>query len=627
MKHPAILGLAIMSIANPSYVIAQEQEHVIVTGVYSPLATDYLSASVSVLDRQQLTQLNKTRLPDILQTIPGLLIEQQGGPGGLTAVSIRGGESNYTVVMVDGVALNDPGNTRGGSFDLSNIDVDSIERIEVVKGPQSAIYGSDALSGVINIITRRPEEGHQTNITAGLGEEGYQKLGFSALGKTGNMSYTIQMRGQNSGETVKGSESDHRELQARMEWQPSAQHSLAASYRLFSGERSTYPEQSGGPEHAQSDALDTTDYDDESAAITWQYHITQNWRSQLQATVFNREEQYESPGIAPYAAVPANGADSDFTRSQISWTNTLGQIGRYWANLGVVHRSEEGDSEGYLNVGVLMPTDFSLERDINSAFVDLNGQVNERLLLQGSWRYDDSDQFDSESTFKIGLRWQLIDSISLSANAGEGYKLPSFFALGHPLVGNPDLLPERADSWDLGMDWQISSQWNTGLTYFSNEFTDLIDFDAELFTNVNRKQIDTSGAEWKLQWSSPNNHVQFHAHATYTDIDVINENSVLTGRPDWQAGTSLSWALNNTWRFAGDLQWVGEQYATSQHTGDVSLHELDAYTTLAASAFYTVTEQLELNLAVENMLDEEYQTAYGFPAPGRLMRLAMSFQF
>ena len=150
--NPKVLSLAVLGALCPALAQAaelprEEIETVVVTGSYAPLPAADLPAVVSVLDRDMLSALNKRSVAEVLRTVPGLLVEEQGGAGGLTAVSIRGGESNFTLVMVDGVALNDPTNSRGGGYDFNNLDPATVERIEVVRGSQSAIYGSDAPGG------------------------------------------------------------------------------------------------------------------------------------------------------------------------------------------------------------------------------------------------------------------------------------------------------------------------------------------------------------------------------------------------------------------------------------------------------------------------------------------------
>lgn len=626
MKTIHLLSATLAIAATSLHAEPQIQEQLIVTGTYSPLAVEQLSSTVNVIDRAMIERLNKINLADLLQSIPGVLVERQGGPGGLAVASIRGGESNYTVVMVDGVALNDPGNSRGGAFDLGSINVNSIERIEIVKGPQSAIYGADALAGVINIISLRPQDGHRQTLSVSGGDEGYHQVGVSALGATDSLDYSLQWRARDSGEPVEGSEAEDQELNLRLGWQPTEAHNLVASYRYFDGERSSYPEQSGGPEFAVSPLLDNTDYKDKSAALSWQYQVAGQWESHVQATLYQRDEIFSSPGIAPYTGIPANGADTEFERQQISWVNTIGQPGKLWANIGLENRKEEGDSRGYLDLGFPFPTDFALKRTTDSGFVDISAQVVDSLLLQASVRHDDTNGFDGETSSKLGLRYTISEQLTLRANIGDGYKLPSFFALGHPLVGNPALKAERVESWDTGIEWQPTDQLSTSLDYFDNTYRDPIDFDSALFTNVNRERIDTTGAEWQAHWHSTDSRISLRSHATYTNIDVKNNVSVLTARPEWRAGLSLAWRFSDRWRGSADYQWIGEQFATSQHTGTAVVHELSDYHTVDGNLFWSISDSLEASFSVENLFDATYETAVGFPAPGLLWRVGLRWQ-
>ena len=625
MKTIKLLPLSLAIAISAVHAQSEISEQLVVTGSYSPLAVEKISSSVTVVDRVAIEQLNKTNLAELLQSIPGVLVERQGGPGGLAVVSIRGGESNYTVVMVDGVALNDPGNTRGGAFDLGNINVESIERIEIVKGPQSAIYGADALAGVINIISLQPKDGHQQTVSISGGDEGYQQMGVSALGATDTFNYALQLRKRESGEPVEGSEAEDDEINIRLGWKPTEAHKLTTSFRYFDGKRSSYPEQSGGPEFAESPLLDYTDYEDKSTALDWNYKISDFWTSDLQATLYQREEKFDSPGIAPYFAIPPNGADTEFERQQLSWINTLGEQGKLWGNLGIEQRQEEGESIGYIT-GFPEDTNFALDRTTKSAFFDLNNQITENLLVQTSVRSDDADGYDRESSAKAGIRYQISEPVIVRVNYGNGYKLPSFFALGHPLVGNEDLKIEQVESWDLGVEWQLMERLSTSIEYFDNTFRDPIDFDSELFTNVNRERVDTSGVEWQAHWFNADNTISLVAHASYTDIDVKESVSVLTGRPQWRAGSSLGWQITNSLRTGLDYQLVGEQYATSQHTGAVTLEKLDAYNRMDANLFWSISDSLEINVTVENLFDEDYQNAIGFPAPGLLWRAGLRWQ-
>lgn len=260
-------------LASTFTLAAEGLENILVTGSHMQVATKDLSSSVSILDDDFLRATNKRNVLDVLRTVPGLLVEELGGPGGLTAISVRGGESNFTLVLVDGVQLNDPTNTRGGSFDFSNIDMASIERIEIVRGPQSALYGSDALAGVINIITRRSSETHQQRVTAEWGEDEYRHVAAGATGSFGDLGYSVQLSKRDSGEPVEGSERDNEEAMVGLDWSPSEGHELQIDYRYLDGERSTFPEQSGGPEFAVIRNLDQNSYTDETLAASWGWQV------------------------------------------------------------------------------------------------------------------------------------------------------------------------------------------------------------------------------------------------------------------------------------------------------------------------------------------------------------------
>ena len=474
-------------------------EDVVVTGVYSPQTA--LTSTVSVLDAEQIALRNKRSINDLLKTVPGLLIEQQGGAGGLSAVSIRGAESNFTLVLNDGVSVNDPTNFRGGGFDFANLNSSLVERIEVVRGAQSTIYGSAALAGVINIITRKPGNGHNQEIVAEVGEDKFSSFRFSALGKLGELDYAVELASRDGGDAVAGSTRTNDSANLRIGWQITENQRMTATYRVLDGDRTSYPEQSGGPVFALIDALDESDYSDQLAAISWESQHSENMRSRFSATWFTHQEDYTSPGIAPFFEVPPNTADTRFQRNLLQWTNTLQFSGGYRLDIGADYRDESGKSAGSLDFfGFLIPTDFKLDRGTTGLFASLSASPGDRLLLQGSARYDDADGFDKESSFAIGASYDLKPGMTVSANWGEAFKLPSFFALGHALVGNAELRPERATNWDLGITWERDEKFHLDATYFSNEFNDLVDFDPDEFRNINRKNIETSGIELQVVW-------------------------------------------------------------------------------------------------------------------------------
>lgn len=604
---------------------ADELETVVVTGSFVPSPLSELTASTTVIDAADLQRLNKQQLSEVLRTVPGLLVEEQGGGGGLTSVSIRGGESNFTQVLLNGVALNDPTNSRGGSHDISNINPATIARIEIVRGPQSAVYGSDAMGGVINIISLDPREQRSPTLRVEVGERGYRDYSFAATASAADVGVAVDVSSRDSGEAVPGSRRDIDSGGLRFSWQAHTDHHLSLQLRYLDGQRSSYPEQSGGPLFAVSDALDYGDFRHTTFGVAWDAQLAPRWHSRLAGSYFSQAEDYRSPGVAPYTSVPANGSDTDFARDQLSWVNSLELAAGYRINLGADYRDERGDSQGYLDFGERVPTDYTLSRATTGTFVDLHAQPLDGLLLQASLRRDDPDDFDAESTRRFGARYALSPSLALLANWGEGFKLPSFFALGHALVGNPELQPETAEAWDAGVEWQLSPALQVTATGFFNRYQGLIDFDPQAFTNVNRREVESKGAEGLLSWQ-PADSLVLQLHATYTDIDVIGEESTLFGRPEWKGGAWVDWAFLPGWSAGFNYEWNGEVPASSLHTGETVISTLDDYHRLDWRLSWRALDALSAELAVDNLLDERFETAVGFPAAGRTVRLALTWR-
>ena len=616
------LGLAI-GLAVSISAIADENdniENIIVTGTYSAVEQAQITSSAIVVERDALLALSAHSVVDALRQVPSLWVESQGGPGGLTSIVMRGAESNHTLVLVDGVQLNDPTNTRGGSVDLNHINMQSIKRIEIIRGAQSSIYGSDALAGVIHIITIEPGSATEVNAFATIGSDDYYTYGAGISGSVDRLGYSFKAQKKDAGEPLKGSTAENTDVVAKLNWL-SETHQVDFSYRYFDGDNTTYPEQSGGPEFAQSEELDNSDYLNQQAAINWLWQITPQWNSRISSTWFNREDDYQSPGIVPYSSVPANGAKTDFSRTSTTWVNTIGDQDLLWLNVGLETKKEQGFSDGYLDVGFMLPTTFDLDRRIDSAFINVNSVVTEGLLLQGSVRHDDAQGFDADQSMQLGVRYQLTDNLSFLLNRGEGFKLPSFFALGHTLVGNPDLQPETSVTLEFGVEWQ-SKQITASANYFDNEYRNLVDFDAELFTNVNRASVDISGVDGQVQWQSLDKKWHVNGQFNYSEIDAPNP---LNGRPKMTLGSALGYRPDVTLSYNLVALWVDERYTTTLYTGDVQQQTLDSYMRLDANLQYEYDANWQLSMQLTNITDSDYQDDIGFAANGPAFYLGVSY--
>lgn len=599
-------------------------ETLLVVGSRAGISQAEMPGHVSVIDRQQIEALNRTSLNQLISAFSGVSINQQGGAGGVTSMYVRGGEANFTVILIDGVQVNNPVDTRGGSFDFATLDPAQIERIELIRGPQSAVYGADALSGVLNIVTRAPV-GQQVALALEGGQDGYYRGQLHARAGTDNgLNLSLNLGRSDSGDGVAGSRRKLNFGNAALSWEASATGVLSAGVRYGDSDRVSYPEDSGGPELAVWDALDEATAEDVSAYLGWQAQATERWRYQLQANWHRLKSREDTPGIFPGNAVPPRSTDVDFDRYQLIWTNRL-QLDRLRLGFGIDAEREDGSSQGLIDFGFPLDTSFSLVRDSWGGFVEANATLTDTLALSVSARYDDIDQAGSELTGRFGLLWQPADRTTLRASWGEGFKPPSFFALAHPLVGNPALAPERSESWEIGMEQLLGESWSLGLVFFDATYTDLIDFDDALFINVNRDQVDARGLELDVS-ADTDSLGSFRIHATWTDTNIVDVAETLRGRPEWKWGAQWFYGLREGLDLSIEYLWVDEVAEASRHTGESVDYVLDAYGTLDLSLSWSPSPALVLRAALENAFDEQYQQAVGFPAPGRFFRVGVEWR-
>lgn len=601
-------------------------EQVVVTGALVPVARANLPSTITVIDRIQIERLQKKSVLDILRTVPGLLVTQEGGAGGVSAVSLRGAEANFTVVLLDGVQVNNPTDTRGGAFDFDSLAVAAVERIEIVRGAQSAIYGSDALAGVINVITRATTEETVQRLAGEVGEGAYYQADFSASGSLGQSAYALSLHQKDAGEPVAGSSLRASELAARWKLSFGEKTSISAALRYADSDSGSYPEQSGGPKLATSDQLDSRKATDTSINLQLTHQLRPDWRSLFRTEAYTRGEENFSPGIAPYSSVPPNFSDNDYEFWRASWINSLEITSSLSINAGLDHKSEQGSSSGYVEFfGQRLPTDFELQRDSLGVFADARYQHNGGVSVELGVRSDEPDGFSREQTWRAGINGRLVESLRIYGNWGQAYKLPSFFALGNALVGNPDLQPESATSWDVGVQWHTSSTVFMSLSVFQYDYENLVDFDPDTFSSVNRSNIETQGYEISVRWN-PVQTVSLAVNTTYIDIDS-DEEVTLTGRPEWKVGLTTSWNFLPEWSFALNAEWVDKSLATTLYSGATQVLMLDPYSRFDGNIQWQFNPLVRVVLSVDNISDKEYQQAVGFPGPGRQGRFKLEWRF
>lgn len=624
---PIFLLLADQSV-QPA--IAVEAAPVIVTGSRVAAPPQDLGANVTVLEREQFDVEKPTKLADVLERVAGIHVDSVGGRGGTGSLYLRGADPNYTLVLVDGVRVNDPTNARGGSFDFSTFDVADVQRVEIARGPYSAIYGGDALAGVINIITRRAPL-DETHVTVDAMGGGYDTHEFSlnAAGPLANGTWSLGASESNEGEQIRGNDFSAQRFSASYNTDRTERTRLSLSARYTDSDRAGFPDDSGGYRFAAIRDPETREAQESVFGASLE-HDAGNAGFSLALGYFDRDDRIESPGVAPGVrdpfGVPPSVVDSSIERFTATFTGTQRLSDLFTLAYGAEWQRERGTSDGELDFGggFMMPTSFDVTRNSWAPFAEARLTTQFGLSAQAGVRVDKPEHQGSVTSPRLRVAYDFgANGLRLAGSWGKAFKLPSLYALGHPLVGNPDLVPERGESQELELSQSLRDgkiSWSA--TWFDGEFRNAIDFDSGPPPMlVNRNQVDTRGVELAGRYAV-NDMWSVDGSLTHAKSRIESSGAELRNRPDWRGGVGVHWAPVTALRFSASATYVGDSFDSSIATGDV---DLDAYTRVDLSAVWQVSPKFQAWLAVDNVTDEKYEQFVGFEARGVLPRAGVRF--
>ncbi len=585
-------------------------------------------ANVSVLDSAAIASRNAGSIVDLLRDFPGVYVQQSGGS--VVSLFTRGAKPNFTLVLLDGVKANDPTNTRGGSYDFSTLDLNDIDRIEFVRGPASAIYGSDAVGGVINIISRKGSAVFDAGAQAQGGSFGYVRasghvggpLDFLGDGATANLGIAYT----DNGMPVAGSTSRGISLDGALTLPQMAGVALSLNGRFGSAVAGSFPDSSGGPRLASLRTLDHRNIDESVLGAHARRTILDGWNMALDYGYYGRQSGTKSPGVAPSAqtptGIPANGDKARFSRHQVTWTNHL-SFGNVEAAIGMDMQAEHGVDDGYLNFGFRIPTHFALNRTLWAGFGEARWRVDENFSVSASGRYDSAG---NETHFSPQLRADYApwNGTALQLSWGRAYKLPSFYALGNPIVGDPNLKPEDAETFEGGVTQKLGDVGTWKVEAFATNYSNLIDFRPGAVPKlINLSRVHVRGIETSLAlpiriWGGD---LTATPRLSYVNARNQATNAALRDVPSWLAGATLLWRPTADWDVSFDLSHVGALVDNAVPTGDV---RLGGHVRADLATSYAVTRNLKLTLGIDNLFDTHYEDVVGFPAPGALVRGGIS---
>ena len=604
---------------------AAESDAIIVTAARTADATETLGGAV--IDEEEIEILQPVSTLDLLDRVSGVRAFEKGRVAGPSYVSIRGGEPNFTLVLLDGIRVNDPTNSRGGAFDFGQIDPFALERIEIARGALSAVHGADALSGVINLRLRTLDADER--LLAGRAfADTRGGLGASATAGQGWKSGSLLASGSwyDSGELTQGSDLRRWQLfgRARQELGPVAATALALHART---DRAVFPEDSGGPRLAVIREPEQRQTDLTIAGLALGRAGEGQWQPRLSLSWVRQDDDAATPAIAPgevIGGVPAITADSRFERAEATFENRLDLGETADLAVGAAWLREHGRAVGNIDFGVLIPADFDIEREVLGAFAEAAIRPAPWASLILGARFDDPSSHSAEWTGRAALRLTpFVEGPAVFASWAEGYKLPSLYALAYPIIANPDLRPERSQSYELG----VEERWSSGrsrvrLAYFHSRYRDLIDFDPKLFTNVNRSGVTAQGVEAELAFPLSST-LDFSGNITYLHTSQPDDAAPLRSRPEWQGLAALDWRPSERAKFYLGAAYTGAFFDSSVPTGLVTL---DPRLEITAGASVNLSDRLRLALTAHNLLSDRNEDAVGFPSPGRVLRASLSLR-
>jgi vitamin B12 transporter len=590
------LSLVATFVALPSAALSQTQlKEVVVTASRVQTRADDLVSDVLVLDRAAIEASTGRTLTEVLARSAGVQMTATGGAGSLSGIFIRGTETRHTILLIDGVRY---GTATAGLPNLDTLPLDMIERIEVLKGPGSALYGSDAVGGVVQVFLRKGVKGFSPSAAITMGSYGFAQLSAGLAGGDGAVSYALGVqKTQNKGfsatnsKVAFGSYNADRDgfkqdaINASVAYQISSDWKLDAGM-LYADGVSHFDD---GPDNNASTAVRT-----QTLRAGLEGKVLPIWKTQLRVS----QSQDKSNGLEG-AYLPSK---FNTTQNQLTWQNDID------TPLGIVLAGAER-----LTQKVDSSTEYEVnQRTVSSVFAGLNGNAGSHSW-QANVRRDSNSQFGANTTGFAGYGYKINPAWRLNASYGTSFVAPSFNQLYYPGYSNPDLLPETGRNLDLGVTYSANGQ-AVKLTRFDNKIRGFIT-NSTSPANIPRARIDG----WSLAYDGA--FEAFNLHAT---ADVLNPRNELTGnllprRAQHQFTLGADYRVG-AWTFGGNLLNVGSRFDDIKNT-----QTLDSYATVDVFANYNVNKDLQVQLKVNNLAGKEYETAYGYNQAGRAAFITLRY--
>ena len=597
-----------------------EIEEVLVSASLIPITASRSANAVTVIDRAQLRNRATVSLSNILRDVPGFSVSQVGVLGSQTQIRVRGAEANHLLVTIDGVEANDP--SQGDEFSWGTLTASDIERIEIIRGPQSSLRGSDAVAGVVNIITRSAEKS-SVGLFLESGSWATHHSGFNIGYKQGDFDIRFGLSHiESEGDNIarRGDENDgyrNTTYNIRSGLKLSDQIDISFAAR-------------------ESDGMNQFDADNDfDGLIEDQDRVSEfeNSTMRFQGDYSSKDGTWQHKVLISQSksdnnafADKAKGNVTASTKDQIQYIGsfTWDQGAQNIAAL-VEREKEDWMQRGEISWGVYDPNQ-DRERDTDSVAVEYRTDINDHLTLAASARHDDNSEFDSAKTYRAEAIYQLTEAIRLRGAVGTAVKNPTFterFGFYTNFIGNPNLIPEELTSWELGADQLIMGGALTlSLTIFEAELENEIDgfvYDPATFAYTSSNINGTSERKGAELSAVGNISESMSLSAAYTYTDSTGDNAVReVRRPRHIASLNLGWQAAHNLHLNTNIQFTGEQTDVyfPPFPEPSQVVALSNHTLVNINLNYSATDKFEMYLKLENALNENYEEVFGYQTLG-----------